>query len=277
MEHDQGIFVAPPGIGKTVLGIFMMAKRGTNTLVLVHRKPLLDQWRNRISSFLNIPLNEIGQLGGGKDKITNIIDVAMLQSLDRQGEIDSRIRNYGQIIVDECHHISAFSFERVMMQTTAKFIIGLTATPYRRDGHQPIITMQCGPVRHKITMNNAADSLITHRLMIRSSSFTCAWSEEDKIHSLWPPLIADEERNQMIFDDILNALEEKRSPMVLTERKEHLELLKQKLDKFVKHVIVLHGGMKAKTRKEMIAKLAEIPDTEERLILATGQYIGEGF
>lgn len=277
IAFDQGIFVAPPGIGKTVIGIHIIAERGVNTLVLVHRKPLLEQWRNQISSFLDIPINEVGQIGGGKEKLTNIIDVAMLQSLDRQGEIDSRIRNYGQIIVDECHHISAFSFERVMMEAKAKYVTGLTATPYRRDGHQPIITMQCGPVRYKISSKNISDPAIIHRLVIRPTAFSCSWSEEDKIHSLWPLLITDENRNQMIFDDIMTALEKKRSPIILTERKEHLEILKQKLEKFVKHVIILHGGMRAKMRKEMIAKLNEIPDTEERLLLATGQYIGEGF
>lgn len=277
MEYDHGIFVAPPGIGKTVIGIHMIATRGVNTLVLVHRKPLLEQWRNQISSFLNIPINEIGQIGGGKGKITNIIDVAMLQSLDRQVEIDAIIRNYGQIIVDECHHISAVSFERVMMESTAKYITGLTATPYRRDGHQPIITMQCGPVRYKIPSKAPSASSINHRLMIRPSSFSCSWSDKDNIHALWPSLITDDVRNQLIFEDIMSALEEKRSPIVLTERKEHLEILKQKFENFVKHIIVLHGGMRAKTRKEMIAKLTEIPDTEERLLLATGQYIGEGF
>jgi superfamily II DNA or RNA helicase len=151
LEHETGIFVAPPGIGKTVVGIRLIALRGINTLVLVHRKPLLEQWRTQIASFLALPIKDIGQIGGGKDRATNIIDVAMLQSLDKEGEIDSRIKNYGQIIADECHHISAFSFERIMMEANAKYIIGLTATPYRRDGHQPIITMQCGPIRYKIT------------------------------------------------------------------------------------------------------------------------------
>lgn len=278
LEHENGIFVAPPGIGKTVIGIRLIASRGINTLVLVHRKPLLEQWRTQIASFLALPIKDIGQIGGGRDRATNIIDVAMLQSLDKEGGIDNRIKNYGQIIADECHHISAFSFERVMMEANAKYIIGLTATPYRRDGHQPIITMQCGPVRYKIaSQKNRTESLLKYRFITRTTNFFCPWSDEDKIHNLWPLLIADEERNQMIFDDILNALEEKRSPIVLTERKEHLETLKQKLQNFVKNIIVLHGGMKTTVRKEMIAKLAEIPDTEERLIIATGQYIGEGF
>lgn len=278
LEHEIGIFVAPPGIGKTVVGIRLIATRGINTLVLVHRKPILEQWRTQIASFLALPIKDIGQIGGGRDRATNVIDVAMLQSLDKEGGIDSRIKNYGQIIVDECHHISAFSFERVMMEANAKYITGLTATPYRRDGHQPIITMQCGPIGYKITSRkNSTESLLRYRLITRITNFFCPWSDKDKIHNLWPLLIADEERNQLIFNDILNALEEKRSPIVLTERKEHLETLKQKLQNFVKNIIVLHGGMKTTIRKEMLAKLAEIPDTEERLIIATGQYIGEGF
>jgi superfamily II DNA or RNA helicase len=225
-----------------------------------------------------IPIKSIGQIGGGKKKATNLIDVAMIQSLDKKEHVDPMIRNYGQIIVDECHHVSAYSFERVMMEANARYIVGLTATPYRRDGHQPIITMQCGPIRHKVTSGkDITDSLLKYRLMPRITSFAYPWSDEDKIQSLWQRLITDENRNNMIFDDILNSLEEKRSPIVLTERKEHLEILKRKLEAFVKHIIVLHGGMRAGTRKEMLSKLEVIPDTEERLILATGQYIGEGF
>lgn len=222
VKQDHGIFVAPPGLGKTVVGIHMIAARGINTLVLVHRKPLLEQWRNQISSLLDISIDEIGQVGGGKNKANNVIDVAMLQTLERQGEIDSRIRNYGQIIVDECHHISAFSFERVMMEANAKYIIGLTATPYRRDGHQPIIVMQCGPVRYKISTKKPSDSDMKHTLIVKHTNFSSSWIEEDKIHALWPAVIADEERNQMICTDIIKALKEKRSPIVLTERKKHL-------------------------------------------------------
>lgn len=277
LKHETGIFVAPPGIGKTVLGINLITSRKVNTLVLVHRKPLLEQWRTQLASFLGVLIKEIGQIGGGRNKSTDIIDVAMIQSLDKKEGVDSRIRNYGYIIVDECHHISAFSFERVMMAATAKYITGLTATPYRRDGHHPIIAMQCGPVRYKVSPDKNAETPLKHSLITKLTNFTCPWSEEENIHTLWPQLIADKDRNHMIFDDILKALEEKRSPIVLTERKEHLETLKQKLQNFVKHIIILHGGMRAKTRKEMLTMLADIPDTEERLILATGQYIGEGF
>jgi hypothetical protein len=276
LEQDNGICVAPPGIGKTVIGINVIAARAVNTLVLVHRKPLLEQWRTQIASFLDVPIKEVGQIGGGKNKSTNWIDVAMLQSLVRKGEVDSRIKNYGHVVVDECHHISAFSFEQVLSGANAKYVLGLTATPYRRDGQQSIIMMQCGPIQYNLKSKNG-DGSIASRLVIRETSLSCKWTDEDKITNLWPQLISDDKRNQMIFDDIIRALEEKRSPIVLTERKDHLELLHAKLKGFVKHIIVLHGGMRAKRRKEMLSMLEEIPDSEERLILATGQYIGEGF
>ncbi len=277
LKHETGTFVAPPGIGKTIIGICLIAARKTSTLVLVHRKPLLEQWRTQIASFLGIPIKEIGQIGGGKDKSTNVIDVAMLQSLDKQGEVDIRIKNYGHIIVDECHHISAVSFERVMMEANARYIIGLTATPYRRDGHQPIIIMQCGPIRYKIRPQSADESSFSQKLITRFTNFSCPWSDEDTINSIWPLLITDEERNQMICNDIIDNLKENRSPIILTERKEHLKILGQKLQDFVKHLVILQGGMKAGIRKEMFAKLTNVPDDEGRLILATGPYIGEGF
>lgn len=277
LEYETGVLVAPPGIGKTVIAIHLMASRKRNTLVLVHRKPLLEQWRARLSSFLGIPAKAIGHIGGGKDKITGFIDVAMIQSLENRGEVDERVKNYGHIIVDECHHISAVSFERVMMEANARFVTGLTATPYRRDGHQPIISMQCGPVRHHMKAMQEGISYFICKLITRPTDFSCAWSDNDKIHNLWPLLIKDEQRNQLIFDDIMTALEQGRSPIVLTERKGHLEILREKLQNFVKHIIVLHGGMKTVERKAMLAKLTDIPDTEERLILATGPYIGEGF
>ncbi|MBF0558670.1 MAG: DEAD/DEAH box helicase family protein [Nitrospirae bacterium] len=278
LKHSTGVFVAPPGVGKTVLGIRLIAERKTNTLVLVHRKPLLDQWRTQLASFLEMPIKEIGQIGSGKDKATNIIDVAMIQTLDKQDSVDERIKDYGHIIVDECHHISAVSFERVLMEANAKYITGLTATPYRRDGHQPIIIMQCGPVRYKISSKTqTSEAAFRQKLISKLTNFSYQWPEGDPVTVIWTVLINDEERNRMICDDVIQNLKEKRSPIILTERKEHLELLKEKLQDSVKHLVVLHGGMRAPLRKEMLSKLATVPEDEERLILATGPYIGEGF
>ena len=148
LKNEIGVLVAPSASGKTILAIHAIARRKTNTLILLHRKPLVEQWRLQLASFLGVGLKDIGQIGAGKNKANGILDVAMIQSLERKGIVDDRIADYGFVIVDECHHISAVSFERVLMQARAKYILGLTATPYRRDGHQPIIHMQCGPISY---------------------------------------------------------------------------------------------------------------------------------
>ncbi len=276
-KHDFGVLVAPPGIGKTVMGIHLIASRKRNTLILVHRKPLLEQWRSQLSYFLNISEKDLSQIGDNKNKSTSLIDIAMLQSLDRKGEVDMRIKNYGQVIVDECHHVPAVSFERVMMEANAKYIVGLTATPYRRDGHEPIIMMQCGKVRHKINPKTIENFSFDKRLITRETTFSYQWNETDTIHNVWQLLINDEDRNQMIYDDVIAVVRSGRNPIVLTERREHLKILKEKFSGYVKNLIILHGGVKIGERKEMIDKLSNVPDTEERLIVATGAYIGEGF
>lgn len=134
LEHEIGVFVAPPGIGKTVVGAYLISVRRRNTLVLVHRRQLLEQWRAQLANLLAIDLKEIGLIGGGRDKQTGFIDVAMFQSVIQKGEIKDIVENYGHVIVDECHHVSAFTFEQVLRKARARFILGLTATPYRRDG-----------------------------------------------------------------------------------------------------------------------------------------------
>ncbi|HHT9146847.1 MAG TPA: DEAD/DEAH box helicase family protein, partial [Candidatus Wunengus sp. YC61] len=279
LEHEIGIFVAPPGIGKTVVGIYLISARRKNTLVLVHRKPLLEQWRSQLASLLAIDLREIGIIGGGKDKQTGFIDVAMFQSLFKKSEVKDIISHYGHIIVDECHHVSAFTFEQVLRKARARFILGLTATPYRRDGHQPIILMQCGPVRYKVSLaDESAKHSFQRRLICQHTSFTMpALEAEQHIHNIYASLITDEERNQMILNDVLHVLEEGRSPILLTERREHLELLAEKLRPFVKNIIILKGGMRIKKRNTIMENLTSIPDGETRLLLATGRYAGEGF
>ncbi|MFA5166843.1 MAG: DEAD/DEAH box helicase, partial [Candidatus Paceibacterota bacterium] len=151
LSEDFGVFVAPPGAGKTVIAIAAIAERKTNVLILTHRKPLMEQWRLQLSSLLGLDKKEIGQIGGGKNKSNGRVDIAMVQSLDSGRSVDPRIADYGFIIVDECHHVSAFSFEKALTQAKAKYVLGLTATPYRRDGQQPIIHMQCGPICHQMT------------------------------------------------------------------------------------------------------------------------------
>ncbi|HKZ21526.1 MAG TPA: DEAD/DEAH box helicase family protein [Acidimicrobiia bacterium] len=278
LQHDIGAFVAPPGLGKTVLATHLVATRGRNTLVLVHRSPLLDQWVAQLSMFLGIEESKIGRIGGGKRRGNGSLDVAMLQSLVRKGRVDDRVASYGHVIADECHHVPAISFERVLSEVKAKYILGLTATPHRRDGHHPILEMQLGPARFRVDpKSHAATRPFEHRLVLRETTFRLATSADVGIQAIYRLLAADEARNQMILDDVIQAVHEGRSPIVLTERRDHLDYLAERLHGFVRHLVVLRGGMTTKERAAANAALAKIGDEEERLVLATGRYIGEGF
>jgi superfamily II DNA or RNA helicase len=275
LKHDIGILSATTGFGKTVIAAALIAERKVNTLVVVHRTQLIQQWIEQLSMFLNIPSKEIGQIGGGKNKITGNVDIATIQSLNYKGELKSFITQYGQIIIDECHHISAFSFERVLKQIRAKYVCGLTATPTRKDGLHPIIHMQCGPVRYKIDGKTQAKVRpFIHRLIPRYTNFT---SLSKDIQHLYHEIVINEQRNQQLFDDVLSALEEGRCPLILTERVEHVEILQNLFKGFAKNIIVLSGNMKRKEKTQALQKLASIPDGVERLVIATGKYVGEGF
>jgi superfamily II DNA or RNA helicase len=262
-----------------VVGAFLTAARGRNTLVLVHRKPILDQWVARLSSFLGVEPKSIGRIGGGKNLPTGRLDVAMIQSLVRKGNVNDLVARYGHVIVDECHHLPAVSFERVLAEVKGRYVTGLTATPYRRDGHQPIIHMQLGPVRFASSRQRyATEQPFEQRLILRGTNFGAGDLDPDAgIQEIYAALAANEDRNMLIFDDVLKSLEEGRSPILLTERKDHLDLLAERFRKFTRHLVVLKGGMTARKRKEAMERLASIPCDEERLILATGRYIGEGF
>ncbi|HEX4961862.1 MAG TPA: DEAD/DEAH box helicase family protein [Thermoanaerobaculia bacterium] len=279
LQHDIGVFVAPPGIGKTVLGTYLIAKRARSTLVLVHRQPLLDQWVAQLSMFLGLEEKEIGQIGGGKRKPNGHLDVAMIQSLVRQGRVDDRVETYGHVIVDECHHVPAVSFERVLSEVKARYVVGLTATPHRRDGHHPILEMQLGPVRFAVDpKNQAAKRPFEHQLIVRETAFRLEEARTGAgIQGIYSALSGDEVRNRLILDDVLHSLDQGRSPILLTERRDHLEYFAEQLRGFARHLIVLQGGMTTKERRELSARLAAVPDGEERLVLATGRYIGEGF
>jgi superfamily II DNA or RNA helicase len=279
LAHDIGVFVAPPGVGKTVVGTYLVAARARTTLVLVHRQPLLDQWIAQLSMFLGVEAKTIGQIGAGKRSPTGRLDVAMIQSLVREERVDNIVATYGQVIVDECHHIPAVSFERVLAEVKARFVTGLTATPRRRDGLHPILEMQLGPVRFAVdSRTQAARRPFEHRLIVRETAFAARSMDPGLgIQSLYATLAADESRNRLIVNDVVQTLGEGRSPILLTERKDHLEVLATRFRPFVRHLVVLQGGMTPVERREVAGQLARIPDTEPRLVLATGRYIGEGF
>ncbi len=279
LAHDSGVLVAPPGAGKTVVGTWLVAKRDCSALILVHRRPLLDQWIAQLSLFLGIDAGEIGQIGASKQTRNGRLDVAMIQSLVRKGNVDDVVAGYGHIVVDECHHLPAVSFERVLAEAKARYVVGLTATPQRRDGHHPITEMQLGPVRLSMAPKSAAAARpFAQRVYARETGFQIAGDgEEPTIQHLYAALAADERRNALIFDDVIRSLEEGRSPIVLTERKDHLDTLASHLARFARHLVVLRGGMSARERRATQEQLAAISDGEERLVLATGRYAGEGF
>jgi superfamily II DNA or RNA helicase len=279
LSHGNGILSGPTAFGKTVVAAWLIAQRKVNTLVLVHRRQLMDQWRERLALFLGIPIEGLGQIGGGKKKITGFIDIGLIQSLSRKGEVKDVVAEYGQVIVDECHHIPAFTFEQVLKQVKARYVIGLTATPIRKDGHHPIIMMQCGPIRFRESVKKqAAISPFKHVVLRRVTNFRLPPESTDlKIQDIYAALVFDKYRNELIFDDLLKALETGRSPLFLTERTEHLEWFAEHLKGFAQNIIVLRGGMGTKQRKMLADQIKAVPDSKERVIIATGRYIGEGF
>jgi superfamily II DNA or RNA helicase len=278
LRHDDGVLCAPTAFGKTVVASKLIAERGVSTLVLVHRRQLLDQWRERLAAFLDLPIKAIGQIASGKTSRSGCVDLALLQSLQRKGEVKDFVAEYGQVIVDECHHVSAFSFEQIMKQVKAKYVLGLTATPTRKDGHHPIVFMQCGPIRFNLSARDAAArSPFRHLAMPRFTAFQApANAAKFTIQEAYASLVTDAERNHQIVADILEVISAGRTPLVLTSRKEHLERLLVGLSG-IEHVITLKGGMGKKQRQAAADKLASIPDGIPRVILATGSYIGEGF
>ena len=268
--------------GKTVIAAWLIAKRQVNTLVLVHRKQLQEQWIERLSTFLDVPAKMIGRIGGGRKKPKGLLDVALIQSLVRKGVVDDVVGQYGNVIIDECHHIPAQSFEQVTRQTKAKYITGLTATLRRKDGHHPIITMQCGPVRYSVNAKEqAAARPFEHAVLVRPTAFVpLKLANADarlQFNDLYDELIHDTARNQLICEEVRRAVENGRSPVILTERNEHLDLLSHQLAPHIRNLIVLRGGMSAKEIAKNSSCLATIPENEDRVLLATGRYIGEGF
>ena len=280
--HDQGVLAATTAFGKTVVAAWLIARRGVSTLVLVHRQQLLEQWVERLASFLGLPSKAIGRIGGGRNKPNGTLDVALIQSLVRAGVVDDRVGDYGHLVVDECHHLPASSFEQLVRRAKARYVLGLSATVTRKDGHHPIVFMQCGPVRHLVSAREqAAERPFTHNVWVRPTAFLPPGAGDADLrvqfHDLYEALIADDRRNRLIVDDVAAAVREGRSPVVLTERTGHLEQLAERLSPIVRHLVVLRGGMGRRQLQDALARLVAIPESEERVVLATGGYLGEGF
>jgi superfamily II DNA or RNA helicase len=275
LHHDIGVLCAPTAFGKTVTAAAMIARRGVNTLVLVHRTELLKQWQERLQAFLGVGKGVVGTIGGGKTKPTGKIDIAVMQSVSRQGEVSPLVENYGQVIVDECHHVGAVSFDAILKRAKAKYVLGLTATPIRRDGQQPIIFMQCGPIRYAAAKPAGAP----HDLgVLPRSRFTRIDLPTDAgIQDVFRHLVNDHARTEAIAAEVRDAVGQGRKVLLLTERREHLDAIKVALDGLEPVLFVLHGRMSRKQRAALVADLQALPPDAPRVLLSTGKLVGEGF
>ena len=284
-KHETGVLSAGTAFGKTVLAAWMIAERKVSTLVLVNRNQLQSQWAERLSQFLGIPKKDIGRIGGGARKTNGRLDVAVMQTFVRIDDayLAAALKGYGQIIVDECHAISAPSFERIAHASSARYFLGLSATVVRQDGQHPIIEMECGPVRYRVDAKKMdAFSSFRHVVRVRPTPFVPkAESLEKEGREQFAEIVAelagDAARNRMIAADVEESVKEGRSPVVISERREHLDLLADLLRDAADHIVVLRGGMGRRRLKAAMEEMVRIPAGESRIILATGSYLGEGF
>jgi superfamily II DNA or RNA helicase len=300
LHHDIGILSGTTAFGKTVVAIKLIAERKVNTLILVDRVSLLKQWRERLSDFLiiNETLPEmamtagkkrgrkkktsvIGQMGAGKKALSGIVDIAVMQSLSRKGEVKNCVKDYGMVIADECHHASAFSYESILRTTNARYIYGLTATPTRKDGHHPILFMHCGPIRYRDNAKKQAEKRpFDHYVIPRFTSLRIPLNSDEKdvsIQELYSEVVDNDSRNRQIIEDVLYCYKRGRNCIILTLRTAHVELLAKQLREEVPDVVILMGGMGAKTTREIFQRITDTPADKNLIIVATGSFIGEGF
>lgn len=292
LAHDTGVLSAATAFGKTIVAAYLIGQRKVNTLILVHTQALLNQWQAALGEFLQIdetlePLPQkrgrkkarplIGQLGGNKNTLSGIVDVAIFQSLLKEDAVNELVKDYGMVIVDECHHVSAGTFERVMKEVRAKYVYGLSATPTRADGHQPIVFLQCGPIRYLVDAREQAKKRGFVQFVIpRFTAYRTAAGDHG-FAALCSDLTEDEQRNLMIVRDVKAALSQGRSPILLTERREHVQRLAALLSNDCLNVICLYGTTSAKLRRETMERLQAVPPEEPLVVIATGKYVGEGF
>lgn len=292
-RHRCGTLYATTAFGKTVTAAAMIARKKVNTLILVHTKALLDQWRKCLSEYLitdfqpeeqpkgrgrRKKFQQFGALSSTENTLNGNIDIALLQSCINDNEVKPFVREYGMVIVDECHHAPAFNFEHVLREVNARYVYGLTATPIRKDGHQPIIFMQCGEIRYTADSKSQQTQQSFRRLLIpRFTSHRNLKADERNYAQVIDELIESESRNKQILDDIASNLAEGRTPIILTARTAHVDMLAEECRKICPNVIRLVGNDSAKAKREVMEQLSLVPADEPLVVVATGKYVGEGF
>jgi superfamily II DNA or RNA helicase len=274
LRHDIGVLQAPTAFGKTVVAAAILARRAVNTLVLVHRAELLRQWQERLHAFLDVAPKAVGCIGGGKARPTGQLDIAVMQSLVRKGEVNPVVQTYGQVIVDECHHIAAASFEAILHRVKSRYVLGLSATLVRRDGMQPILFMQCGPIRHIAQRPAGAPQIL--ELVSRTHQLE-GLPTDLPIQELMRRLAEDPRRTERIVEEALGCWDDDRSLLLLSERTDHITRIAAALAGEVPNLFLLHGRLSARQRSATLAALEALPPDAPRIVLATGRLVGEGF
>lgn len=277
-RHELGVFVAPPGAGKTAVACAVIAKRAVPTLVLVDRKPLVDQWINRLKEFLDLEQEQIGQIGSGKHRLSGMVDVAMIQSVARLESPEELFAQYGLVVVDECHHLPAVTFENCVRNAPTRNWVGLTATPYRRDGLEGIFAMQCGPVRYEMKTNVGDESSPLRRsLIVHPTELEDPDSETTPIHALFQALVEDQSRSELICQDVASSARHGRVCLVLSQRTDHVERVADRLRELTIPTHVLRGGLGKRALAQVHKAIAARQPDTGIVIVATGSYLGEGF
>lgn len=293
LSYDIGVLSATTAFGKTVVGAYLIGQRKVNTLILVHSSALLEQWKTSLEKFLDVQealpeppkrrgrkkrIERIGQIGTGKNTRGGIIDIAIMQSLFEGKEKDVKpfVAEYGMVLCDECHHVAAFTFEKILREVKARYVYGLSATPVRPDGHQPVIFMQCGPVRYLVDAKSQAEKRnFSHYVIPRFTRTRLPAAQH--IQDVYSGIVENEARNKFLISDAIRLVAEGRTPLLLTERKEHAIRLEEALRDKADHVFLLLGSGKQKEKREKLAALRSVPTNESLVMIATGKYIGEGF
>ena len=293
LTYSNGVLHATTAFGKTVTAAAIIARKKVNTLILVHSKALLTQWHERLTEFLDIDFKEpeepkkrgrkkvfspIGCLDSAGNSLHGIIDIALIQSCLDENGVKPFVQDYGMVIVDECHHVSSITFENVLKNIKAHTVYGLTATPIRKDGQQPIIFMQCGPIRFSAdAKSQIAKQSFDRYLIPRFTTYRSITEDRQTITAMYQSLSEDTVRNDLIVKDICKVVDAGRTPIILTNRTSHVTLLAEKLKTTIPNVITLTGSDRTKDKREALQRLQTISPSEPLVIVATGKYVGEGF
>ncbi len=296
LQNDNGILSAATAFGKTVVCCNVIAQRKVSTLILIQSSALMEQWKGALEKFLHIdeepPEYEtptgrkkkrksiIGKLQGAHDSTTGIIDVAMAGSVCKNGEYHRRLKEYGLILVDECHHAASDTIVDILQEAKAKYVYGVTATPFRGDGLEKINYMLLGPIRYQYTSKDRAkEQGIEHFVYPRFTRAVAPRFSQDKMHpnEAYEIIRNNEDRDELIIRDVKQCVDAGRTPVVLSKYVNHSQRLYQQLINYADKVFLLSGSNSKKEHKEILKQMNQVAPKESMILVATGKLIGEGF